>query len=324
MRGKSANVRDVVVVAADGLSPFEFAVACEVFGCDRPELANPWYRFAVCSPGAAPVTTETGFTIGGLDGLERLERAGTIVVPPFRARGERLGELYGALGRAHLRGARIVSLCTGAFVLAEAGLLAGHRATTHWMHAEEFRGRFPGVDLDPSVLFVDDGDILTSAGSAASIDLCLYLVRSDFGAEIANALARRLVVPPYRDGGQAQYVETPLSAVSSDTVFAGTLSWIQEHLDEPLAVADLAERAAMSQRTFARKFRETTGTSPHRWVLAQRVTLAQRLLETTDLSVDAIADRCGIGDAANLREHFRRVVGTSPNAYRRTFRLEAS
>ncbi len=324
MRGKPANRLNVAVVVADELSPFEFAVACEIFGYERPELISPWYDFAVCSYESRAVVTETGFSIGQLEGLDRLEAAGTIIVPPFKARGEHLGDLYESLRRAHGRGGRIVSLCTGAFVLAEAGLLDGRRATTHWMHADEFARRFPQVSLDPSVLYVDEGDILTSAGSAASLDLCLHLVRSDFGAEVANALARRLVVPPHRDGGQSQFVETPLTTVSTDTLFADTLTWIQAHLDEPLTVAELAERAAMSPRTFARKFRDTTGTSPHRWVLAQRVVLAQRLLETTDLAVDIIASRCGIGDAANLREHFRRVVGTSPNAYRRTFRREAS
>jgi len=212
-----------------------------------------------------------------------------------------------------------MSICTGAFMLAAAGLLDGRRATTHWSHAEEFATRFPNVKLDPAVLYVDEGDILTSAGTAAGIDLCLYVVRQDFGADIANAVARRMVVPPHRDGGQSQFVEQPLPDAEDGDLFTETLVWVHGHLDEPLTVEDLARRSAMSPRTFARRFRETTGTSPYRWMLLQRVLFAQRLLETTDLPVEVVATRCGMGAAANLREHFRRVVGTSPMAYRRTF-----
>jgi transcriptional regulator GlxA family with amidase domain len=324
MRGKTAKRRTVALVVGDGLSPFEFGVACEVFGFDRSDIAPPWYRFVVCSPGGSTVVTETGFSIGAVRGLGALSTADTIVVPPFASRDRYPEELLGALRRAHRRGARLVSLCTGAFVIAAAGLLDGRRATTHWRHSDEFSAAFPDVTLDPSVLYVDDGDILTSAGSAASIDLCLYIVRLDYGAEVANAVARRMVVAPHRDGGQSQFVEVPLGVVDPEHLFAQTLVWIQEHLDEPVTVGDLAERSAMSPRTFARQFRKTTGTTPYHWLLNQRVLLAQRLLETTDLSVDLIATKCGIGDAANLRDHFRRLVGTSPNSYRRTFRLVAS
>jgi transcriptional regulator GlxA family with amidase domain len=324
MRGNAAKRHTVAVVVANGLSPFEFAVACEVFGFDRSELASPWYRFIVCSPAESKVTTETGFSIGGLLGLEALSAADTIIVPPFTPRNEYPDELLNALRRAHRRGARLASLCTGAFVLGAAGLLDGRRATTHWMHADEFADKFPRVTLDPSVLYVDDGDILTSAGAAASIDLCLYMVRLDYGAEVANGVARRMVVPPHRDGGQSQFVEAPLGALDEENLFAATFVWVQEHLQEPLTVADLAARSAMSPRTFARRFRETTGTTPYHWLLHQRVLLAQRLLETSDLSVDAIASESGVGDAANLRDHFRRVVGTSPNSYRQAFRHMAS
>ncbi len=319
MRGKTAKRMTVATVIGNGVSPFEFAVACEVFGYDRSDLGVPWYRFVVCAADPPPITTEIGFSIDTPYRLDALTRADTIIVPPLPSRPAPSTDLLSALQAAHRRGARIMSVCTGAFVLAAAGLLDGRRATTHWGHVEEFARRFPHVQLDPAVLYVDDGDILTSAGTAASIDLCLHVVRQDFGAEIANAVARRMVVPPHRDGGQAQFVEAPLPESGSDDLFADTLVWVQSHLDEPLTVEDLARRSAMSTRTFARRFRNTTGTSPYRWLLGQRVILAQRLLETTDLPVDLIAIRCGMGEAGNLREHFQRVVGTSPTAYRRTF-----
>jgi transcriptional regulator GlxA family with amidase domain len=211
-------------------------------------------------------------------------------------------------------------LCTGAFTLAAAGLLDGRPATTHWRHAAELARRYPRVAVDPRVLYVDDGDILTSAGSAASIDLCLHVVRKDFGAEIANEVARGIVVPPHRDGGQAQYVSQPLPPEPRDDLLADTLAWMQVNLDGDLSVEVLARRAAMSLRTFARRFTASTGTTPHQWVLSQRVILAQRLLETTDLPMDLVAQRCGIGTAASLRQQFQRFVGTTPAAYRRTFR----
>ncbi len=318
MRGISARRHTVATVVAHGVSTFELAVACEVFGFDRSELGVPWYRFYVCAVGTPPIRTETGFTIDTPFGLAELARADTIVVPALPT-GEPPAALLDALRAAHRRRARIMSICTGAFVLAAAGLLDGRRATTHWSHAEEFSARFPKVKLDPAVLYVDEGDILTSAGTAAGIDLCLYVVRQDFGADIANAVARRMVVPPHRDGGQSQFVEQPLPDTEGGDLFAETLVWVQGHLDEPLTVEDLARRSAMSPRTYARRFRETTGTSPYRWMLRQRVLLAQRLLETTDLSVEVVATRCGMGAAANLREHFQRVVGTSPMAYRRAF-----
>jgi len=310
----------VAAVIADGVSPFEFAVACEVFGYDRSELGVPWYRFVVCAATPPPVRTEVGFLIDTPYGLERLSRAATIVVPPMPTATAPPEALLAALRRAHRRGARLISVCTGAFILASAGLLDGRRATTHWRHADEFAARFPEVKLDRSVLYVDEGDILTSAGTAASIDLCLYVVRQDFGAEVANHVARRMVVPPHRDGGQSQFVEEPVPDTGGTDLFAETLVWAQSHLDEPLSVEALARRAAMSPRTFARRFRQATGTTPYRWLLRQRVTLAQRLLETTDLSVDLVALHCGVGVADNLRERFQQTVGTSPSAYRRAFR----
>jgi transcriptional regulator GlxA family with amidase domain len=217
----------------------------------------------------------------------------------------------------------MVSLCTGAFVLAAAGLLEGRTASTHWAHAALLAERYPGVNVDDRVLYIDDGDILTSAGSAACIDLCLHLVRKDFGAEVANTVARQMVVPPHRDGGQAQFVSTAIREVQAHDPFSETLQWAQSNLGEPLSVELLAHRAAMSPRTFARRFTETTGVTPHQWLLRQRLTLAQRLLETTDLPVDRVAEDCGLGTATNLRSHFRATIGTTPTAYRRTFRSEA-
>ena len=311
-------------MVADGLSPFEFAVACEVFGLDRSDdVGVPWYRFLVCAVGASPVTTTAGFSIHAPHGLEALGGADTIVVPASRT-AEHDVALLDALRTAHARGARIMSVCTGAFVLAAAGLLDGRPATTHWMHAPELARRYPKVDVDPGVLYIDDGDILTSAGTAAGIDLCLHVVRLDYGAEVANVVARRMVVPPHRDGGQAQFVDQPLPDLEAGDPFARTFAWAQEHLGEALSVRDLAARSAMSPRTFARRFRATAGTTPHQWLVRQRVGLAQRLLETTDSSIDLIADRCGFGTATNLRQHFQRVVRTSPNAYRRTFQAATS
>jgi len=323
MRKRSAKPPLVAAVVANGFSPFEFAVACEVFGIDRSaDIGRPWYRFAVCAADPSPVATNMGFALHASHGLELLEVADTIVVPT-EPPGETPPALLDALRRAHRRGARILSLCTGAFILAEAGLLDGRRATTHWMHTEELSRRFPLVDVDPNVLYIDDGDILTSAGTAAGIDLCLHVVRNDYGAEAANITARRMVVPPHRDGGQAQYVRMPVPPRADTDPFADALVWAQEHLDETVTVDELARRSAMSGRTFARAFRARTGTTPYQWLLRERVRLAQRLLETSDLPVDVIADRCGLGTATNLRQHFQRLVRTTPTAYRRTFRAEA-
>jgi len=309
----------VAAVVFEGVSPFEFAVACEVFGIDRSvDVGAPWYRFVVCAAEPSPVTAKTGFTIGTEHGLEALRRADTILIPAA-GNAEHNEALLEALRRAHERGARILSVCTGAFVLAAAGLLDGRPATTHWMHAAELARRFPLVKVDPDVLYVDDGDILTSAGTAAGIDLCLHVVRLDYGAEAANIVARRMVVPPHRDGGQAQFVNQPVHNLAVDDPFTETLAWAQAHLDSDLSVNELAARSAMSPRTFARRFGDTHGTTPHQWLLRQRVLLAQRLLETTDLSIDLIAARCGVGTAANLRQHFQRIVRNTPQAYRRCF-----
>lgn len=310
------------MVTYDGLTPFEFGVACEVFGRARPELAVPWYRFAICAAAPGPVTTDTGFAVLVSSGLEGVDGADTVIVPPTEAHDSLAPAVLDALRRAHGRGARLVSLCTGAFVLAEAGLLDGRRVTTHWTECATLASRHPTVTVDPKVLYVDDGDILTSAGSAASIDLCLHVVRSDFGSEVATHVARDLVVPPHRAGGQAQYIEAPLPERGDGDLFASSFAWLEEHLAEPVTIEDLASRAAMSPRTFARRFRATTGATPYQWLLRQRLALAQRLLETDDAPIDFVARASGFGTATNLRKHFQRVLCTGPQAYRRAFRQE--
>ncbi len=327
MRKKSASRSKplpVAVIVADGLSPFEFAVACEVFGYDRSHLGVPWYSLTICSADPGPVKTQVGFSLQANGTLADVAGAHTVIVPPIVASDGRAvdSRIIAAVGDAHRRGARVVSLCTGAFVLAEAGTLDGRRATTHWAHADQLAAQYPAVEVDPKVLYVDAGGVLTSAGSAASIDLCLHLVRADYGAEVANNLARSLVVPPHRDGGQAQYVLTPLPADPGADGLAEVLAWAEEHLADELSVQMLARRASMSPRTFARRFSEVTGTTPHRWLCRQRVLLAERLLETSDLPVEHIAARCGLGTATNLRLHFRAQIGVSPAAYRRMFRQE--
>ncbi len=318
VRNKAANV---VLVAGEGAALFELAVASEVFGIDRTaEYGVPWYRLTVCSPGGRAVTCDTGLRIQGTVGVLALRDADLVIVSPFAQETAVPGLLLQELRRAHRRGAQVVSLCTGAFVLAAAGLLNGRGATTHWEDCEQLATEYPLIQVDPDVLYVDGGDILTSAGSAAAIDLCLHIVRRDYGAEIAARLARELVVPPFREGGQAQYIESPLPALDQADPFLGVLSWAQANLGEPITIADLAKRSAMSKRNFARRFVATLGTTPYRWIVRQRLQLAQRLLETTDLPLEAIAEASGFATAANLRARFLDGVNTTPSAYRRTFR----
>ena len=315
----------VAVVVYDRVAVFEMGVPCEVFGIDRSAMGLPNYRVLVCAAEPGPLTTAMGYGIQPLHGLRSMSQADTIVVPSWRDVRETPPEpLLRALRSAYRRGARIASLCAGAFVLAHAGLLDGRRATTHWMYSDALAARFPQVDVDPTVLYVDEGSILTSAGTASGIDLCLHMVRKDHGAEVANAFARRMVVPPHRDGGQAQFVLTPMAAPSDGNHLAATLEWALEHLDEPLTVEQLAAHAHRSPRTFARHFRAETGTTPLRWLLAQRIVAAQRMLETTDEPVAEVAIGCGFGSSAALRMHFGRVLGTSPASYRRTFRARTA
>jgi AraC family transcriptional regulator, transcriptional activator FtrA len=265
------------------------------------------------------VTADGGFQIQAEHGLAKLRQSDTVIVLPTERPGQVPPEVLVALRAAHRRGARLVSLCTGAFILAAAGLLNGRRATTHWTECAELARRYPLVSVDPAVLYVDEGDILTSAGTAAGIDLCLHVVRRDYGTEVATQRARQMVVPPQRDGGQAQYIDAPMPEVDSSDLFADTISWLEEHVDQPVHVHDLAARAAMSPRTFARRFLATTGVTPYQWLLRQRVRLAQRLLEVSDLPVEIVAERSGFVTAGNLRKHFSRAVHTSPQSYRRAF-----
>ena len=278
------------------------------------------YSWAVCAPVAGPVPSETGFDVVVPHGLEALERADTVVVPGIGDRAWPLPpEPLAALRAAAERGARVASICTGAFVLAAAGLLDGRRAAPHWRYAERLAREFPAVTVDPDVLYVDDGAVLTSAGMAAGVDLCLHMVRSDHGAEPANAIARCMVVAAHRDGGQAQFVERPLPAAAGDGLGA-TRAWMEERLAAPLTVDEMARHAGYSPRSFARRFRAETGTTPLQWLIGLRVADARRLLERTDLPIEDVARRAGFGTAVALRQHFARVVGTPPSAYRRAFR----
>ncbi|HSK94838.1 MAG TPA: transcriptional regulator FtrA [Candidatus Angelobacter sp.] len=313
--------RTVVALIGDGVLTFDFACACEVFGYDRSDIVSPWYRFLVASQDPPPIRTSTGFVMSPDRGLEALEEADTVVVPGWAddLRPPK-PETISALRAAYDRGARIMSVCIGAFVLAEAGLLDGRRVTTHWRFADRLRQRFPSVEVDPDVLYIDDGQVLTSAGTAAGIDLSLHVVRLDYGADIANQVARRIVMPPHRDGGQAQYIEAPLPTDDDGDPLHRLLSWIVEHLDQELAIEDLARRAVVSPRTLMRRFKAVTGTTPLDWILRQRIQLAQRLLESTDLPIEIIAERAGFGSAVTMRHHFAQRVHTSPQAYRRTFR----
>jgi len=305
----------VTVLALPDVVAFDLSTPAQVFGNEPGR-----YVFGVCGPRAGRVATTTGFAIDVPHGLEALAQADTVIVPGLRpADWPPPAVVLDALRDAHARGARVASICTGAFVLAHAGLLDGRRATTHWAHAEQLAEGYPAVTVDPGVLYVDEGDVLTSAGVAAGIDLCLHLLRRDHGAEVANAAARRIVVAPHRDGGQAQFVDTPLPP-AGERGLGPTRAWAVQRLREPLTVAAMARHAACSERTFARRFRAETGTTPLQWLLRQRVLHARRLLEATDLPVEDVAGHAGFGTAASLRSHFRRATATTPVAYRRSFR----
>jgi AraC family transcriptional activator FtrA len=309
--------RSVAIAATDGMLHFELAIAFEVFGSAPDAVPGPWYDVTVCGTHAVRAGH---FMVEPDRGLDRLAHADTVIVPAVvdvdRAPPDDLVE---AVRAAHQAGARVASLCTGAFVLAAAGLLDGRRATTHWAHAQELATRYPKVTVDPDVLYVDEDTVLTSAGKAAAMDLSLHMVRRDHGSTIANVVARRLVVPPHRPGGQSQYVATPVPAQDGHPL-ADLLPWIVQRLDQPLTVEDLARQASMSSRHLARNFHAVTGTTPLQWLLTQRIGRAQELLETTDDGIDAIASAAGMGTATTLRRHFQRAVGVPPDTYRRTFR----
>lgn len=318
MRAKPPET--VAVVAFDGISPFHLSVPCLVFGEDRTDAGKPRFHLRVCSLEAGPLRTNAGFTVEAAHGLEALRRAQIVVVPSWRDDGSPApAALLKALRDAHRRGATIVGLCLGAFVVAEAGLLDGRPATTHWHLAATFARRYPSVQLQPEVLYVDNGDVLTSAGTAASIDCCLHLLRVRYGAEVANRAARRMVVAPHRQGGQAQYIQQPVPAAAEQDRLRPLLEWLSRHPQRAHSLDDLARRALMSRRTFTRRFREATGTTVGQWLLSQRLALAQRLLETTEQPVEVVAADAGFGSAVSLRQHFAAAFSVSPSAYRRQF-----
>jgi transcriptional regulator GlxA family with amidase domain len=316
-------LKRVAVIVLDGVAPFELGVICEVFGTDRTDDGFPGYEFDTCSPDGRPVRTKSGWLLTPTADLTPVDHADLVAVPACSV-DPAPPEVSAALRRAADRGAYVMSVCSGAFVLADAGLLDGRRASTHWKYADELARRYPKVKVDPDVLYVADDHIATSAGTAAGIDLCLHLVRREHGSAVATALARRMVVPPHRDGGQAQYVEAPLPRTADAPTLEPLLSWLITTLDSDHTVESLAGRAHMSARTFARRFRAETGATPHDWLTTQRVLLARRLLEDTDLGVDAVATRSGFGTAAMLRHHFTKRVGATPQSYRATFRHRAA
>ena len=314
-------LRNVAVIALDPVAAFELGVLCEVFGTDRTADGFPGYRFDLCTVDGRAVRSRSGFMVTPQADLTPVEDADLVAIPAHHEIGTPIPEaVLDALRRAADRGAYVLSVCSGAFVLGAAGLLDGRACTTHWQYADDLARMYPQADVRCDALYVQDGNLLTGAGTAAGIDACLHLVRQEHGSALATKLARRMVVPPHRDGGQAQYIEAPIPRTPSAPTLEPVLGWLIGHLDRQLSVDDLADRAHMAPRTFARRFRAETGTTPHDWITNQRVLLARQLLEETDLGVEAVATRAGFGDAAALRHHFVRRVGATPHAYRATFR----
>ncbi|MEU7907011.1 helix-turn-helix domain-containing protein [Actinoplanes sp. NPDC049118] len=313
------SLHRVVVIVDENSNPFELGCATEIFGLRRPELGRELYDFRLCSPLPRTLMRDGFYTLTGVAGLEAAESADTVIVPNRPdVEVPRRPAVLDAVRRAHARGARLMGFCSGAFTLAEAGVLDGRRATAHWRWADDFRARFPAVTLEPDVLFVDDGDILTAAGSAAALDLGLHVVRRDFGAEVANAVGRRLVFAAHRDGGQRQFVERPIPAIPDESL-APLLAWAQQRLDRPLTISDLAAQAAVSVATLHRRFRAQLGTTPLAWLTGERVALACRLIERGESRLETVARSTGLGTATNLRLLLRRETGLSPTEYRRRF-----
>lgn len=316
-------VSNVAVIVWDGVEPFELGVLCEMWGTDRSDDGLPALDFAICTPQPGKVRTPFGFDVHVEHGLDRAAAADLVCIAPVAGLASTPPEILDAVRAAADRGARILSVCTAAFVLGEAGLLDDRDCTTHWRYTDELQARFPSARVVPEVLYVDNGQVITSAGSAAGIDASLHLWRVEYGARAAAVIARRLVVPPHREGGQAQFIRSAVVDVECETL-GPVLDWISEHLDEQLPVESLASRFAMSPRTFARRFRDEVGTTPHAWINTQRVLRAEELLEATDHPVERIATDVGFGNAAALRHHFTRARGVSPQDYRRTFGQQAS
>ena len=316
-------LRNVAAAVGNGIAVFELGVVCEVFGLDRTRDGLPAFEFSLCAIEPPPLKTSAGFLIDTRFGVSRLDKADLIVIPAWNPIDKPVPQsLQRALRSAVARGARVMSVCSGAFALAASGLLDGRRATTHWRHAGHLAEMYPAIRVELDVLYVDDDPILTSAGTAAGIDLCLHLVRKEFGSGVANAIARRMVVPPHRDGGQAQYVERPVPNSGDQAPLAPLLQWAQEHLAEDLTVDRLARRMHMAARSFARHFQSSVGTTPYKWLLDQRISTAQDLLERSRLSVEEIAGRCGFKTAAAFRVQFGRRVGVSPSRYRQQFQQQ--
>ncbi|MEY9844172.1 GlxA family transcriptional regulator [Streptacidiphilus sp. MAP5-3] len=321
---RTGTLHRVVVIVDANSNPFELGCVTEVFGLRRPELGHDLYDFRLCSAEPRTRMRDGFFTLTGVAGLDATEDADTVIVPNRPdVETPRHPAVLDAVRRAHARGARLIGFCSGAFTLAEAGVLDGRRATAHWQWADSFRARFPAVRLESDVLFVDDGDILTAAGSAAALDLGLHVVRRDHGAEVANSVSRRLVFAAHRDGGQRQFVERPLPDLPDESL-SPVLAWAQERLDLPLTVADLAGRAAVSPATLHRRFRAQLGTTPLTWLTGERLALACRLIERGENRFELVARRSGLGTAANLRALMRRETGITPSAYRRRFGPEAT
>lgn len=317
---RDQRLANVVAVVYDGVAPFELGVLCEAWGVDRSDQGIPGFDFAVSAPRPGRVSTSLpGLSIDVPRGLDRVAEAQLVCVPAMPRDQPVPPEVVTALRAAHDRGARLLSVCTGAFVLGTAGLLDGRRCTTHWRYVDELAQRFPRAEVDCDVLYVDSRPVVTSAGSAAGLDACLHVMRDELGAGVATAVARRMVVAAHRDGGQAQFIETPLPSTTADTL-QPLLDWIRANLDDDLSVERLASRALMSPRTFARRFRAETGTTPYHWVTNQRVMLAERMLEESDDTIEQVAAKAGFSNATAFRHHFSRLRGTSPQQYRRIFR----
>lgn len=322
----SAERRTVAVLAYDGMTAFEMGIAGEIFGISElsdlfwPGIDSPWYEVQLCTATRRPVQVVGGATLRASFGLDDLVNAHTVVIPSIAdVRAPIAPAVVNAVRLAAGRGARLVSICSGAFVLAAAGVLDGLRATTHWRYTTLLQERYPAIDVDPHPLYIDSGSVLTSAGCSAGLDLCLHIVRTDYGAQIAGDVARSLVIAPHRSGGQAQYIESPLPAVVDDQTINDSMNWALAHIDSPITLDDLAKRSALSRRTYLRQFTNATGTTPIKWLIARRIDTGLELLETTSLPVERIADMVGFGSVVTFRHHFTRIMHTSPSDYRKTF-----